>query len=92
MEVGNVANSRLRSEGAISAEHIVRQEEKMASRDEDDQEVQRMLRDSGVLKELMSLDGVMRISDRLNDLRGGLSWWVFRKKDKDGGTYTLFGS
>jgi hypothetical protein len=64
----------------------------MASRDEDDQEVQRMLRDSGVLKELMSLDGVMRISDRLNDLRGGLSWWVFRKKDKDGGTYTLFGS
>jgi hypothetical protein len=64
----------------------------MAFRDEEDREIQKMLGDSGVLKELMSLDGVMRISERLNDIRGGLSWWVFRKKDKDGGTYTLFGS
>lgn len=64
----------------------------MGLKDEDDHEVQKMLRDSGVFKELMSLDGVMRVSERLNDIRGGLSWWVFRKKDKDGGTYTLFGS
>jgi hypothetical protein len=59
---------------------------------EEDREIQKMLSDTGVLKELMSLDGVMRISERLADIRGGLSWWVFRKKDKDGGTYTLFGS
>jgi hypothetical protein len=59
---------------------------------EDDREVQKMLADTGVLKELMSLDGVMSVSERLNDIRGGLSWWVFRKKDKDGTTYTLFGS
>ncbi len=64
----------------------------MALRDEEDREIQKMLGDTGVLKELMSLDGVMRISERLADIRGGLSWWVFRKKDKDGGTYTLFGS
>jgi hypothetical protein len=64
----------------------------MALRDEEDREIQKMLGDTGLLKELMSLDGVMRISERLADIRGGLSWWVFRKKDKDGGTYTLFGS
>ena len=64
----------------------------MALRDEEDREIQKMLGDTGMLKELMSLDGVMRISERLADIRGGLSWWVFRKKDKDGGTYTLFGS
>jgi hypothetical protein len=63
----------------------------MAIRDEEDREIQKMLHDTGLLKELMSLDGVMRISERLNDIRGGLSWWVFRKKDKDGGTYTFFG-
>lgn len=63
----------------------------MAVSDEEDREIQKMLRESGVLKEGLTLDGVMRISERLNDIRGGLSWWVFRKKDKDGGTYTFFG-
>jgi|GEM_PF-2153190 hypothetical protein len=64
----------------------------MALRDEDDREIQKMLADTALLKELMTLDGVMRVSERLNDIRGGLSWWFFRKKDKDGGTYTIFGS
>ena len=64
----------------------------MALRDEDDREIQKMLADTALLKELMTLDGVMRVSERLNDIRGGLSWGFFRKKDKDGGTYTIFGS
>ncbi|MCA1371582.1 hypothetical protein [Sinorhizobium fredii] len=59
---------------------------------EEDREIQKMLADTGLMKELMSVDGVMRVSERLNDIRGGLGWWVFRKKDKDGTTYTLFGS
>ena len=96
-----MVESRTRSDGlfpalirtlTVSTETIIRQEVEMAVRDEDDREIQKLLSDSGVLKELLSSDGVMRISDRLNDIRGGLSWWVFRKKDKDGGTYTLFGS
>ena len=63
----------------------------MANRDEEDREIQKMLADTGLLKEL-NLDGIMRISERLNDIREGLSFWVIRKKDKDGTTYTLFGS
>ncbi|MCA1444558.1 hypothetical protein I6F07_31125 [Ensifer sp. IC4062] len=59
---------------------------------EEDREIQKMLADTGLMKELMSVDGVMRVSERLNDIRGGLGWWVFRKKDKDGTVYTLFGS
>ncbi|TJW39835.1 MAG: hypothetical protein E5W83_30015 [Mesorhizobium sp.] len=64
----------------------------MAIRDEDDREIRKMLADTGLLKELMSLDGVMRVSERLNDIRGGLGWWFITKKDKDGTIYTIFGS
>lgn len=80
------------SRRGAKAETIIRQEVKMALRDEEDREIQKMLSDSGVFKELMSFDGVMRVSERLNDIRGGLSWWFIRKKDKDGGTYVVFGS
>lgn len=57
----------------------------------DDREIQKMLADSGAVKELMTLDGVMRVAERLGEIRGGLSWWVLYKKDKDGTTNWFFG-
>jgi hypothetical protein len=66
----------------------------MPSRDESNREIQKMLADSGLIKELLTLDGVMSIADRLGDIQRGntaLSWWVLHRTDKDSSSW-FFGS
>jgi hypothetical protein len=59
----------------------------MAIRDETDREIQRMVAESGLVKEILTVDGVISIAERLGASQGGggvqLSWWVIYRKKGD---------
>jgi hypothetical protein len=51
---------------------------------EGDREVQKLISDSGLMKEVLTLDGLLRLAERLGSEGGGVegrSWWaIYRKK------------
>jgi hypothetical protein len=57
----------------------------MAVRDETDREIQRMVTESGLVKEILTVDGAISIAERLGTNQGGaqLSWWVIYRRKGD---------
>lgn len=66
----------------------------MASNDDFDAQMRKMISESGALKEALSLDGMLQISRSLGDAAAAnkLGWWAIYKKDKDGTVNWIFGS
>ncbi|HYJ29527.1 MAG TPA: hypothetical protein VEW25_04220 [Allosphingosinicella sp.] len=58
----------------------------MAVRDETDREIQRMISESGLIKEILTVDGAISIAERLGANQGGgtqLSWWAIYRRNGD---------
>lgn len=66
----------------------------MAIRESNEQEINKLLTNSGFAKEVLTLEGMLRLADRLrsgDDVEVQARWWVFKHKDKDGSEDTFFG-
>jgi hypothetical protein len=66
----------------------------MALREESEREINKIISNSGFAKEVLTLEGMLRLADRLrsgDDRDIQARWWVFKKRYPDGTEETFFG-